>query len=387
MPPDRLRPTAPAPGPSLSRHLAALLELPTAPFREERLIESALRFAADRSLPASRDAYGNVSVLWDGLAGRFEGAPLVLVAGLDHPGGEIVAVAGDVAEVAWHGETLAGYVEQARVRVHGRSGFVAAGIRSCVARAGLLGAVVDRMLVDVAERVHVGDIVTLDLPGAWITGSDVQARGALAPLGAAALFDLIERLSRRRAACTVRAVFTRGTSVGFAGAAGLVEAGGLPLEQTVVCVHGVGAQPGAQPGGGPVIRLGDATGLYDADTVRMLDRAATRYQENFADAPVQRACLPLGASDAGLLVLQRRPAAALCVPVTSALNLGTRASVEPERFSAADYDGLVALLETLCVDWDADDRPARLRAEVRAWMLDEMGPALGRLAGTAGVAE
>jgi putative aminopeptidase FrvX len=373
-----------APGPALSRHLAALLELPTAPYREERLVDMALTFAAERGLPASRDAYGNVSVLWDGLGGRFEGAPLTLVAGLDHPGGEIVAVAGEVAEVVWHGETLAGYVENARVRVHGRGGFVGASIRSCVSRPGHLGAVVDRLLVQLTERVHVGDVVTLDLPGVWITGGEVQARGALAPVGAAALLDLLERLGRRRAACTVRAVFTRGTGVGFAGAAGLIESGGLSGEQTVVCVHGVGAQPGAQPGGGPVIRLGDAAGLYDADVVRLLDRAAARYQENFTDAPVGRACLPIGASDAGLLVLQSRRAAALCIPVASASNHGTRATVEPERFSAMDYVGLVGLLETLCVDWDTPDRPARLRADVRAWMLDGLGPVLGRLAGTAG---
>jgi endoglucanase len=365
----------------LSRHLAAVLERPTAPFREERLVELVLEFARSRGLPASRDPYGNVAVTYDGHGARREGPPLAFVAALDHPGGEVVAVAGDTAEVAWHGELLSSHLAQARVRVHGRQSFVTAHVSGCSTRVGHLGEVADRLLVQLTDRAQVGDIVTLDLPGVWLTGAEVNARGALALLGAAALLDLLDRLTATRAACVVQAFFTRASGLGFAGTQGLVEAGLLLPGQVALCVHGVPAQPGAQPGAGPVLCLGDALSLFDAEVARVLDHAIARYREHAADAPIQRAALAQGASAAGLLALQGRPVAALAVAVTAAMNMGARGSVEPERFALADYERLVALLEMVCVDWDGPETPARRRAEARQWVVAETGPVLRRLGG------
>lgn len=366
----------------VSRHLSAVLERPTAPFREERQVQLVLEFAQTRGLPVSRDPFGNVTVIWDGHSARREGPPLALIAALDHPGGEIVAVAGDTAEVAWHGELLGTYLEGVRVRVHGRQGFVPARVTSITTRVGHLGAVADRLLIQIAERIYVGDIVTLDLPGVWLTGTEVKARGALALLGAAALLDLLDRLVARRAACVVQAFFVRASAVGFAGVQGLVEGGLLLPGQPALCVHGVPAQPGAQPGAGPVVRLGDALALFDPDVARVLDHAVARFLENTPGARVQRAALGLGASDAGLLALQQRPVGGLAVPVSAAMNMGARGSAEPERFDASDYAQLVELLEMICVDWDGPETPSRLRTETRAWLLSELAPALRRLGGT-----
>lgn len=373
---------SPPPSPALSRHLASVLELPTAPFGEARLAEWVLAFAQSRGLPAARDAFGNISVTWDGHGARREGPPLALIAGLDHPGGEVVAVAGDVVEVAWHGELLASHLVQARLRLHGRQGFVAGPVTSCTVRRGHLGEVVDRLLVQVSDRVHVGAIATLDLPGVWLNGPDVQARGAIAVLGAAALLDLLDRLAAARVATTVQAVFTRAATAGFAGACGLVEAGGLLPGQTALCVHGVPEQSGAAVGGGPVLCLGDALALFDPDVARALDHAVSRYRELWPAAPVQRSALAAGASAAGLFALHQRPVGALAVAVGAPMNMGARGRVEPERFSWADYQGLVSLLEMVCVDWDGPEAPARQREAMRQWMRSEAGPALARLAST-----
>ncbi len=364
---------------SSARHLATLLDCPTAPFHEDVPLQRVLQFAQDRGLPASRDAWGNVSVAWDGHGARMEGPPLALVAGLDHPGGEVLAVAGDTAEVAWHGEVLAEYLSGAWLRIHGRQGSVAAEVTSIVTRPGALGDVPDRLLVESGDRVQVGDIVTLDLPALAQEGSEIRARGALAPIGAAALLDLLERLTALRVACVVQCFFTRGSSVGFAGTQGLLERGLLMPGQTVIAVHGVGVQPGAMPGAGPVLRLGDACSLFDADVVRVLDRAAVRFRENFPEAGLQRAVLPHGASDAGLLALQQRRVAALCVPIQNPLNMGPRGVPEPESFHLQDYLSLVDLLETVAVDWDGALRPDRLRTESRQWLTRTTTPSLVRL--------
>lgn len=364
---------------SRARHLQTALECATAPFREEAVVERVLQFAQSRGLPASLDLYGNVAVSWDGQGARQEGPPLAFLAALDHPGGEVVAVAHEEVEIVWHGEILAEYLSGAWLRIHSRGGSVVAHVSGMSTRAGALGDVPDRVLAEVGSRVQIGDVVTLDLPALAQAEGVIHARGALGLLGAAALLDLLDRLAALRAASVVQCFFTRARSLGFAGVQGLVERGHLLPGQAVVAVHGVAEQAGAVPGAGPVLRLGDALSLFDADVVRVLDRAAVRFRENFPDAALQRAVLPHGSSEAGLLALQQRRVAALCVPVVCANNMGPHGLPEAERFHLRDYASLVDLLEAVAVDWDGAERPDRLRQEARAWAAEGAAAALSRL--------
>src|SRR5688500_13704914 len=84
---------------------ARLLAEPTAPLLEDRPRDVVDAVATDAGLFVSRDAAGNTVVRYDGDGA--DGAPLVLVAHLDHPGFTVEAVDGDTLTLRFHGGLMA----------------------------------------------------------------------------------------------------------------------------------------------------------------------------------------------------------------------------------------------------------------------------------------
>jgi putative aminopeptidase FrvX len=366
-----------------SRFLSAVLDAPTAPLLEERVAHWVRSFSAQHQLPLAQDPHGNLVLTYDGQGGRSEELPLAFLVAMDHPGCELVAVAGDAAEGLWHGDLPTALARDTRVRVHGRQTQATARVVSWTSRETPIGECVDRVLLQLEGRAQVGDLAVLDLPGLRLEGDVVVGRSTLHLVGVAAMLDLLERFVTHRPACRVQLFCVRASTLGFAGTIGLLERGALLPGQCVVAVGGVAAQIGAQPGAGPVVRVGDALSLYDGALLRSLQEAAGRYAASHANVRWQLSHLPLGAADAGVLSLFGRRAGALAVPIENAMNLGRgsdgRLRLEAERFSLTDYLGLVNLLETLAVGWVDNDAPQRLADDTREWLSSAAHEVLRRM--------
>ena len=348
-------------------------------------------FGSLRGLSETRDAYGNLVLTLEGHVGLpHEGhAPLTFLAATDHPGCEIVAVAGNIAEAIWHGELPAASVGDARLRFFGSNVPRAARITSLSTRTTPGGeVVVDRLLLSPEGRVHVGDFGVLDFPGVSTEGEWLRARGASQLVGTGLLLELLDRLvlgrldlgrlALGRSTARVQAVFVRASVLMHAGALAALKSGIFLAGQSVISVHGCPEQPGASCGGGPVLRLGDALGLYDPGLCRALAQLASRH--HLSDGhPFQLAHLPVGHSDAGVLGLHGLSTAAITVPIRSDGELGP--GRQPEWFCTSDALACVDLMATIISNWQGPETAIRVAAERRALIAEAFAGSLPRLRG------
>ena len=376
---------------SETRHLRAVLECPTAPLHESEVMAFISTFGSLRGLSETRDAYGNLVLTLEGHVGLpHEGhAPLTFLAATDHPGCEIVAVAGNIAEAIWHGELPAASVGDARLRFFGSNVPRAARITSLSTRTTPGGeVVVDRLLLSPEGRVHVGDFGVLDFPGVSTEGEWLRARGASQLVGTGLLLELLDRLvlgrldlgrlALGRSTARVQAVFVRASVLMHAGALAALKSGIFLAGQSVISVHGCPEQPGASCGGGPVLRLGDALGLYDPGLCRALAQLASRH--HLSDGhPFQLAHLPVGHSDAGVLGLHGLSTAAITVPIRSDGELGP--GRQPEWFCTSDALACVDLMATIISNWQGPETAIRVAAERRALIAEAFAGSLPRLRG------
>ena len=371
---------------SETRHLRAVLECPTAPLHESEVMAFISTFGSLRGLSETRDAYGNLVLTHEGHVGLpHEGhAPLTFLAATDHPGCEIVAVAGNIAEAIWHGELPAASIGDARLRFFGSNVPRAARITSLSTRTTPGGeVVVDRLLLSPEGRVHVGDFGVLDFPGVSTEGEWLRARGASQLVGTGLLLELLDRLVLGRlvlgrSTARVQAVFVRASVLMHAGALAALKSGIFLAGQSVISVHGCPEQPGASCGGGPVLRLGDALGLYDPGLCRALAQMASRH--HLSDGhPFQVAHLPVGHSDAGVLGLHGLSTAAITVPIRGDGELGQ--GRQPEWFCTSDALACVDLMATIISNWQGPETAIRVAAERRALIAEAFAGSLPRLRG------
>ena len=115
--------------------------------------------------------------------------------------------------------------------------------------------------------------VVFDLVDFELDGDLIRLRAADDLAGCAAILAALGELAISPPPGDVYGVFTRAEEVGLVGARLLAEAGSLPEDTLIVSVESSRVLPGAEQGGGPVIRVGDAAMTFDADAEAALVRA------------------------------------------------------------------------------------------------------------------
>ena len=86
--------------------------------------------------------------------------------------------------------------------------------------------------------------------------------------------------------------------MGLVGARLLAESGSLPQDTLIVSVESSRVLPGAEQGGGPVIRVGDAAMTFDADAEAALVRARESLRAGDSGVQVQRQLMSGGVCEA-----------------------------------------------------------------------------------------
>ncbi len=326
--------------------LRALLGAPTAPYREDAVIEQVRRRALARGIAFSRDSCGNV--LLRVRRGR-PGVRWVFEAHMDHPGFVVQKVVGRVVRAEFRGGIRLEYFPGARVRFFGPGGQVKA--RVLEARQTKKSPFIQcRLEIARPADLPAGTIGMWDFPPFRIVRRRLHSRGCDDVVGSAAVLCAMEELAAQKHPCDVTALLTRAEEAGFIGALGACEAGTLRKDSLVVAIETSKAQPGGPMGSGMVVRVGDKTRTFDPSLTAHISAVAASLARRDKTFRFTRQLMAGGTTEATAYMMYGYTAAALCVPMANYHNMGPRGKIAAEQVDLDDFESLVKLLIALAAD-------------------------------------
>lgn len=317
--------------------LAELGSIPTASFHEEAVAAYVARFVRGLGLPLKADRSGNLVAEYRRGRSRL---PVAFVAHLDHPAFEISAVESPTTARA----TLLGGVRAAcfgrrvSVRIISGTGEIAGTIVGCAIDSATTR--VTSLEVATSARVDVGDFGVFDLPGFERRGEFIAMRAADDLAGVAAALLALRRVARAGIDARVFGVFTRAEEVGLVGAEAIADQGILPKDAIVISLECSRSLPGAEPGLGPVIRVGDRTQSFHPDGEALLLAARRR----LPGVKIQRQLMSGGTCEATAFVRAGYRATGVALPLLNYHNVGADDSIVPEEINVEDFCGEIDLL-------------------------------------------
>ena len=355
------------------RDLALLLDLlhqPTAPFREQRVVNFVTTFLRDSEIPHFLDPIGNVVVGCASareyrrlLRARFPDPLRLFVAHMDHPGFHGSRwLAGDRLRVRWHGGAPTRRLRGTRVWIADAVDKQYDGhlIRTKLRRDGRT---IDTAEVKFSQTFAKPRPEPATLHGGlrfrapvWRAGKRLYTQVADDLIGVFAI--LMTAIQAHRLRGQARASFigllTRAEEVGFVGAIGHFGLGWLAnASRPVVCVSLETSRtlPNAIIGRGPVVRLGDRRTVFDPDALNVLTQVAQRELPHRH----QRRIMDGGACEATAATAYGLAAVGISVPLGNYHNQGFEGGPDcrgpnapaPEFVHIDDVNGLLRLCRGL----------------------------------------
>jgi endoglucanase len=319
--------------------LLEMAALPTASGREDA-VQAWVRGWVKRrpDLRLTEDSGGNLLVSIKGRRGRL---PVLAVAHMDHPGFVVTGVEDREASFEFRGGVLAQYFVDARVDFvtgPGRGGSVAG--YDPLSRTGVLH-------VSGPSPVP-GDIARWRFGRRAVPAGHVAAPAFDDLAGCAAALAALDRARGRPELSHFGVLLTRAEEMGFVGAIHASVAGGIPADARLLSIETSRASADAPLGGGPVIRVGDASSVFDADLTNRITTAVR--EEGLAH---QRKLMAGGSCEATAFGAYGFRAAGLCLPLGNYHNMGDLDQVETgagkaipllEEIALDDFHGLIDLL-------------------------------------------
>ena len=330
-------------------YLSRLGAQPATSFQEGGVAGVVRDILGELGVSQQGDDYGNIIAHLPGRAAAGDDSvpPIAFVAHLDHPGYEAVAVDGDLLLAkAMGGVPAAAFAPGVPVQV-----LTPTGQRLAAVTVGDSGDGAERrVLLRLAEPSRLGEIslpasVVFELPDFQEDGDLIRMRAADDLAGCGSILATLAALrdGDSRPPGEVFGVFTRAEEVGLVGARLLAAAGTLPADTLVVSLESSRALPGAEIGGGPVIRVGDAGFTFNADAEAALIRAREVLQGRPEGFKAQRQLMSGGVCEASAFANCGYRATGIAFPLGNYHNGGAE-GIEAEFIHREDYLGGVALM-------------------------------------------
>ncbi len=314
-------------------------------------------------LQVRQDGFGNLVTR---LPGDAEGQPPVaLVAHMDHPGFEAVEVSrqgvtaralGGVPPVSLSAEVPVQLVMPDGGRIAGET-------------AGPTGSESGRTVSVRMSGVPALELprpVVFDLTDFELDGDLIRMRALDDLAGCAAALAALRLLSGLNGLGDVYGVFTRAEEVGLVGARLLAEEGTLPRETLVVSLEASRTIPGAAIGGGPVIRVGDASLTFDAEAEAILIKAREELVDAMPEFNAQRQLMSGGTCEATAFRYHGYRTTGVAFPLGNYHNGTPEGGVAAEYIHVEDFVAGVELVvhAARCVPRRRESRPWRRMANL-----------------------
>lgn len=228
-----------------------------------------------------------------------------------------------------------------------------------------LGGVPDSYLRKKPATRKFGAFRMWDLPACEVRAGKIRSRACDDLVGCACIVAMLRELERTGAQCAAWGLFTRAEEIGFVGAIELAKSRRLPKSVTVVSLETSSVKGGpVKIGGGPIIRVGDRTSVFDSGATALLQDIAKR-----TGLTHQRALMQGGTCEATAYALYGYRTAAMCVALGNYHNCGPGGRIASEYVSVQDSVGMTRL----CVEAaksGGTDALAELRARLEKRVVD-----------------
>ena len=336
----------------LGEILGMLAAQPAAAFYETGVARAATAWLRQRRVAVERDAYGNLLAR----AGGQAGAPLVLVAHMDHPGAHVLSrttarLAGGVAASALAGEVA--------VRVVG-------GKEERRGRLLDFDPATRRFRYEGEPLERGAAFAVWDLPDLVREDDRWTMRAADDLMGCTAILWLLGQAARRRSGRPLIGALTRAEEVGLFGATLLAQSRVLPADALVISLEASRELPGANIGQGPVVRVGDRTSAFSPAAEALLSAAAARLAKQEPAFRYQRQLMSGGTCEATAFTAFGYETGALAVPLGNYHNVDPTGRLAAEYVSPHDLTNLALLLRELLRPIPDPQEPLRARLARRA---------------------
>ncbi len=357
----------------LPRLLRDLLNLPTATFREDAVLDY-VKCACGRlkGVSCKSDKYGNLLARYRHRPRKV--TPLVFAAHTDHPG--FVArkmIAAKRLRADFRGGVRPEFFAGTRVCFWTADGLVRGKVLEiCRAEKPAPRSPVSlpkEVIIQVSAPIEPETIGMWDLPDARLKGDNVFARGCDDIAGCAAMLALLERLSRKQAAAETYCLFSRAEELGFIGAIAAARALTVPKRLPIVAIETSSELPNARIGDGPILRVGDRVAVYTPPLTAFCDRVAKDLTSRRRAFKHQRKLMDGGTCESTAYMAYGYEATGICVALGNYHNMNRkRGRIDSEYISLADYSNMVAWFEALVMDktgYTGGDTDLRGRLDTR----------------------
>lgn len=347
------------------RWLLDLTHIPSTSGREQRVIDWVEGWVERRDdLRLTTDSAGNLLITVKGRKSKTP--PVIAAAHMDHPGFVVESVRGRDVTAVFRGGVMEQYFDGAAVE------FFDLRDRSHPGKVVSYDAEQKRAVVQLKTPTSVLGIGTI---GRWRFAPPKLGvkRGMLhAPAcddlaGVAAALTALDQARRKPDLRHFGVLLTRAEEEGLLGAIAAAREGTCPDGSRILSIETSRSFPDSPVGGGPIIRVGDASTVFDsALTNRITDVARA------AKIPYQRKLMAGGTCEATAFVGYGLSATGLCLALGNYHNMadidgvkdGTaKAALAPEVISLEDFDGLVTLMLTVAKDLDSSEASLRDRLD------------------------
>ncbi len=349
----------------------ALLEQPTAALMEGLPQKFVREFAAARTaLSLSEDAAGNLRV--DYAPAGVTRPPLVLVAHLDHPGFHVTKIHDAGIELTFQGSVAGRHaIPGTRVEFFEQGNPAPVGEGELIERDDAAKMLKTAKAKRVHGRAAANGFAMWAFPGFSLENGCVVTRCCDDLMGAAAALcalDEIAALAPPNVALT--GLFTRAEEIGFLGALEAIRLETLPQNACILSLECSKAFSNAPQGAGVIVRVGDASSIFDTGLTHALTLAARKRAERDATFKFQRKLMDGGICEATPFCAYGYRASGIALPLgnyhNQAFDAQNNPCIGPESVNADDFRCEVELLVELALhpellDEQHDKIPQRIK--------------------------
>ena len=336
----------------LEQILFDLLRLPTAPFRQDKILEFIKNYAEKLGYSFDQDDMGNLVVQ----VGSGEDSTLAIEAHTDHPG----FIIAEDSDGPWVNALFYGFVEEdyfkgSSVNIFNDIGVVTGKVIST--DFSQKDDQIKKVVLEVDGPVLKGDVGMWALDECRIDG-DVFYSRALDDLGGcAAILALMKIAVSRSEMKSFKAIFTVAEESGFNGAKYLAASEKLSRDLNIITVETSSLLAGAPAGNGAVIRVGDRMNVFDNGLLNFMENCAKKLKKQDEQFCYQRKLMDGGTCESSVYQKFGYRTAAMCVPLGNYHNRDVEnKKIAEEWINLNDLSGMVRLFECMLDNSDCMDK-------------------------------